>query len=162
MTTHTLILVCMALGLSSALVAGVFLAFSDFVMRGLIAAEAGGGIDSMQQLNRTVMRSVFLTTFLALVPATIGMAGYAWLKLSGPGQALLIAAAVIYVVTVFLVTVAGNVPMNERLDTFAHASADAQTYWLTYGRVWTWWNHVRTGGSILTAVCFMWAAVAFK
>ena len=161
MPTDWIVYACLALALSSALVAGVFQSFSDFVMRGLVLAEPAGGIESMQHINRTVFRSVFLTTFLALVPATIGFALYAWLRLTGPGQTLIIGAAVIYLVTVFLVTMFGNVPMNEQLDAMAHTSAEAETYWVTYGRVWTWWNHVRTIGSAGTAVLLMLAAVAF-
>ena len=150
---------CLAAGLASALVAGVFQAFSDFVMRGLILAQPAGGIESMQHINRTVFRSAFLATFLALVPITVVLAGYAWFRLSGSGQVLIIAAALIYVSTVFLVTVMGNVPMNERLDALAYASLEAKTYWSTYGRVWTLWNHVRTLGSVATAVCLLLAAV---
>ena len=158
MTTNWIVYACLAVGLSAALVAGVFQAFSDFVMRGLLLAEPGGGIESMQHINRTVFRSVFLTTFMALVPVTVAFAGYALWKLSGPSQTLLIAAAVIYVVTVFLVTGFGNVPMNQQLDAMNHTSAEAATYWNTYGRVWTLWNHVRTLGSVATAVCFLLAA----
>ena len=66
-------------GLLCAVMAGVFLAFSDFLMRGFIQAGSVAGMASMQSLNRTVLRSVFLTVFLLLVP---GLAGLAWLSLS--------------------------------------------------------------------------------
>ena len=151
--------ICLFLGLSSALVAGVFQSFSDFVMSGLVRAAPAGGIDSMQQLNRTVFRSVFLATFLALVPATIAFAIYAFFALDGLPQQLSIAATFIYVPLVFFVTVGGNVPMNERLDKMKPTSPEAAEYWKTYGRVWTRWNTVRTIGSIATAACYLLAAV---
>ena len=160
MPTSWIVYACLVLGLSSALVAGVFQAFSDFVMRGLILAEPAGGIESMQHINRTVLRSIFLATFFALVPATLAFAIYAWVNLTGPGRAFIIAAAGIYVVTVFLVTVLGNVPMNEQLASMAHTSREAEAYWATYGRAWTWWNHVRTIGSAGAAACLMLAAVS--
>ncbi|TPV93870.1 MAG: DUF1772 domain-containing protein [Myxococcales bacterium FL481] len=150
---------CLATGLASALVGGVFQSFSDFVMRGLLLAEPAGGMASMQALNRTVFRSAFLATFIALVPATIALGIHAKLNLHGSPQVLLIAAAIVYVLLVFLVTAAGNVPMNERLDDLSPASSEGLTYWVTYGRVWTWWNHVRTLGSIATAVCLLLASV---
>ena len=162
MTTNWVAYVCLAMGLSSALVAGVFQAFSDFIMRGLILAEAQSGIESMQHINRTVIRSFFLITFLALAPATLMLAIYAWFKLSGLGQSLLIAAAVIYLVTVFFVTVFLNVPMNERLAATLYTSAEAKTYWTVYGRLWTLWNHVRTVGSAATAVCLLLAMMTFN
>ncbi len=154
-----IVFVCLGVGLASALVGGVFQSFSDFVMRGLILAEPAGGIESMQQLNRTVYRSVFLTTFLALVPITLALSVYAGLRLDGAARALIIAGTAVYLITVFGVTVVGNVPMNERLDAMAHTSAEAAAYWITYGEVWTRWNHARTLGSVATAVCFLLAAV---
>ena len=160
MTTHWIVYACLVLGFASALVAGTFKAFSDFIMRGLVLAEAPGGIESMQQINKTVLRSAFLTEFLALVPATAALAAYAWLNLSGPGQTLIIGAAATYLLTVFGVTMLGNVPMNQRLAAMPSTSVEAEGYWVTYGRVWTRWNHVRTVGSGGTAVCLLLAAVA--
>ncbi len=160
MTTNWVVYACLAMAMTSGLVAGVFQSFSDFVMRGLLLAEPAGGIESMQHINRTVMRSLFLTSFLVLVPLTLAFAIYALLKLGGPGQSFIIAAAVIYVASVFFVTMFGNVPMNNQLASLAFTSAEAETYWSTYGRVWTMWNHVRTVGSAATAACFMLAAVA--
>lgn len=147
------------LGAGAALVGGVLLAFSDFVMRGLKQTDGAGGIDAMQQINRTVLRSVFLTTFLVMVPASIAMAVYAGLMLSGSTQLLLVAGAAIYCVTVFAVTMFGNVPMNNRLDALPPASPEAQSYWETYAREWTLKNHLRTVGSWVAAGCFMVAAV---
>ena len=161
MTTNWVVYTCLFLGLSSALVAGVFQAFSDFVMRGLMLSAPTGGIESMQHINRTVFKSAFLSMLLALVPITLVFAGYAWFKLNGSAQTFILLAAVIYMVTVFLVTIVRNVPMNERLASMAHTSAEAEYYWSTYGREWTRWNHVRTLGSVATAVCFLLAAISF-
>ncbi|MCG8443775.1 MAG: DUF1772 domain-containing protein, partial [Caulobacterales bacterium] len=144
MTSSWIVYACLLLGLTSALVAGVFGAFSSFVMRGLVRAAPAGGVQSMQQINVTVMRSQFLFSFLALVPASIVFAGYVWLSLEGPGARFILAAAVVYVATVFLVTVFGNVPMNNRLARLPHGSPEAADYWRIYGDVWTRWNHVRT------------------
>lgn len=150
---------CLALGLAAALVGGVFQSFSDFVMRGLIRAEPAGGMESMQQLNRTVFRSAFLATLMGLTPATIGFAVYAALGLTGTPRVLIIASATIYLALVVAVTAAGNVPMNQKLDALAHTSDEGHRYWGMYGRVWTWWNHVRTAGSVATAACLLLAAV---
>lgn len=151
---------CLAVGLASALVAGVFQSFSDFVMKALIAAEPAGGIQSMQMINRTVFRSVFLVMMLGLAPVTIGFAAYAYFNLTGAAQFMIIAGAAIYVVFSFMVTMFGNVPMNKRLDGMAYAHTEAAVYWQTYGTVWTGWNHVRTLGSVATAICFLLASVA--
>ncbi len=161
MTTNWSVYACLIVGLSAALVAGVFQSFSDFVMRGLLLAQPAGGIESMQHINRTVFRSVFIASFVALVPVTVGFAIYAGFYLGGPGRTLIIAGAVSYVVAVFLVTAFGNVPMNEHLDAMAFGSPEAATYWQKYGRDWTLLNHVRTFGSVATATCLLLAAIAF-
>ncbi len=153
---------CLSLGFVSALVAGVFQSFSDFVMAGLARAKPAGGIESMQHINRTVFRSAFLISFLSLVPLTIGFALYAAVQTRGAGRAFVIAAAVTYVLAVFAVTIAGNVPMNKRLDRLDHASSEAASYWRTYCQAWTRWNHVRTMGSAATAASYLLAAAAFS
>ena len=160
MPTEWIVYACLILGISSALVAGVLQSFSDFVMRGLQRAAPAGGMESMQQLNRTVYRSFFLTSFLLLVPVTIGFAIYALFNLHGLPQRLIIGAAIVYVPTVFIVTAAGNVPMNERLDKMDHNSIEAAEYWRTYGRVWSMWNTIRTIGAIVTSGAYLLAAVS--
>lgn len=152
---------CLWLGFVSAMVAGVFQSFSDFVMAGLERAKPSAGIESMQQINRTVFRSVFLTAFLSLVPLTGGFALYAMSQVNAPGRTFVIAAAATYFVAVFVVTVAFNVPMNRQLDRLDRASREAAAYWRTYGKVWTRWNHLRTIGSAATAALFLLAAAAF-
>ncbi|MEO1553092.1 MAG: anthrone oxygenase family protein [Pseudomonadota bacterium] len=162
MTNEILVYVCLFMGLSSALIGGVFQSFSDFVMAGLTRAAPSGGIESMQALNRTVFRSVFIATFLALVPASIVFAIYAWSALGGVPMRLIVLAAIIYLPLVFMVTAFGNVPMNEKLDKMDHTSADAAKYWQVYGRVWTRWNTIRTIASIATAGCYLLAAVSIR
>jgi len=152
-----LIYVCLAFGLSAALVGGVFQSFSDFVMRGLNQAGPEAGAAGMIGLNRTVYRSVFLVMLLALAPLGIAFAVYGFFFVGGIARALLIAASAIYVTSVFMVTVAGNVPRNEKLDRLE--GEGAADYWPTYFREWTPLNHARTFGSIGTAVSYLLAAV---
>lgn len=161
MTSDWIIHACLLAGLSSALVAGVFQSFSDFVMRGLVLAAPASGAQSMQMINRTVFRSVFIVLLLGLGPVSLVLAVYAYFFLAGEGAVWLMAAAAIYLPLVMLVTIGGNVPMNERLDGMDHTAEDTSTYWRTYGRVWTRWNHVRTLGSLAAAVCYLMAAMAF-
>lgn len=161
MTSNWIVYACLLLGFSSALVAGVFQAFSDFVMRGLIRAESAAGIETMQHINRTVMRSLFLFTFLALAPLSLCFACYAWFELDGHGRWLILFAAGTYLTMVFCITIFGNVPMNERLAGLAHTSGEAEQYWHTYGRIWTLFNNVRTIGSCIASGSFLLAAISF-
>ena len=58
-----------------------------------------------------------------------------------------------YALGSFGVTMAFNVPRNERLARQDAASADAQAYWPVYVREWTRLNHVRTAASLAGAGC---------
>lgn len=160
MTANIIAFVCLAIGLSSALVAGVFQSFSDFVMRSLVAASPSSGIESMQQINRKVFRSFFLVMLLGMAPVSIAFVVYAAFAMTGSAATWIVAGASIYLASVFLVTMLGNVPLNKRLDVMDPSRAQTVRFWQTYVRVWTGWNHVRTLGSLATAVCFILAGVA--
>ena len=160
--TPTLILMTYGLAaLLIGLVAGVFLAFSDFIMRSLAAVSTQAGVEAMQQINRKVFGSVFLAWLLGMAPVSAGLAGYAWLWIDGPAAGWFIGGGVIFVLGVLGVTMLGNVPMNNRLDTMAPAGAETAEYWSIYATFWTQWNHVRTAASIASAAAFMIGCVLY-
>jgi len=68
MAIDTLTACLCALALLSAIVGGVLQSFSDFVMRGLGRADGDAGMLAMQQINVTVLCSLFLTRFFLLLP----------------------------------------------------------------------------------------------
>ena len=147
------------LSLWSAVIGGVFSAFSEFIMAALLRTRPEGGIEAMQQINRTVIKTQFVAGILAITGFSIAFAVYGHYALEGAAPGALLLAAIVYVPSVFLMTVIGNVPMNNKLERLDHASGDAHSYWLIYGRVWTRLNHVRTLGSVATSVIYLVAAV---
>ncbi|MEL6100441.1 MAG: anthrone oxygenase family protein [Pseudomonadota bacterium] len=144
------------LALGAALVAGVFFAFSDFVMRSLADIEAQHGMVAMQSINRKVYRSGFLPLLMGLGPILIGVLVASLAMTDLPGREWLTAGAAIYLVGVIGVTVLGNVPMNKRLD----RGTLAADYWPHYQVNWTILNHVRTVASIIAAFCFLIAGMS--
>ncbi len=154
MTIQLLLFVYGVAAIVAAVIAGVFLTFSDFVMTALRAASPQSGAEAMQQINRKVYGSAFLVLLLGMAPASLGLAVYAWFFLQDPAAIWMIAGAVVYLVGVVLVTMICNVPMNKRLDVMDHTTAKAQGYWSIYAVSWTLWNHVRTIASGASAVCF--------
>lgn len=139
-----------------ALVSGVFLAFSDFIMRSLAHTGGIGGVDAMQVINREVFRWVFMTLFIGMAPVSLAIAGYGgFIVGNGPG-ALLVLAGLTYFVGCFGVTVFFNVPMNEALAGMEASSASARDYWTgTYLPRWTFWNTVRTVASTISAALLL-------
>ncbi len=160
MTDDWTLYVSLFLAMWSAVVGGVFSAFSEFIMRGLLRAEPAGGIEAMQHINRTVLRTQFVAGILVIAPMSIAIGVYAASALDASARIALIAAPLVFVPTVFLMTIFGNVPMNTRLDRLDHRSSEAAAYWRTYGRNWTRLNHVRAVGSVLTAGLYLTAAIS--
>lgn len=147
------LLVC----LGAAVVAGVFFAFSTFVMKALSQLPAPQGIAAMQRINVVVLNPLFLGVFVgtAVLAGICVVAGFfPW---GSVRSLLLLAAGLLYVVGCFGVTVVFNVPRNERLARLGSDSAEAAEYWSVYLREWLFWNHVRTLASLVSAAC---AAVA--
>jgi len=149
----------LVLGMVSAMVAGVFLTFSDLVMPSLRRANTAAGSEAMQIINRTVYRSVFLVLLMGTVPVSAAVAVSASMLVGAVAVPWLVAAAILYVFGVFGTTVVGNVPMNQTLDRMSLAGAEAQAYWPDYVRGWMPLNHLRTFASAAAAACYMIAAV---
>jgi uncharacterized membrane protein len=128
----------------SALVAGVMFAFSTAVMPALAHRPAAEGAAAMQQINRVILNPVFLGIYLltAVASATLLVLG-TW-----PERV----AGLLYLLGVFVVTAAVNVPLNNRLDAADVASGDGQRFWAHYLRRWTAWNHARAVAGTAAAV----------
>lgn len=131
--------------LAYAMVGGVFLAFSDFIMRSLANTGGTGGVEAMQVINREVFRWVFMALFLGMAGVSLLIAVYGSVFVGGGPGAFLTAAGIVYLLGCFAVTVFFNVPMNEALAGLAPDSDVARDYWTgTYLPRWTFWNSVRT------------------
>jgi len=144
-------------GFAMALVAGVFLSFSDFVMRGLVQAPAQAGAAGMVGLNRTVYRSVFMALLMGFVPGALALGALALWQLSGVAQGLAVSGSVAYLAGVMAVTGLGNVPMNQRLDAMAGDGPATAGYWPDYALRWTRLNHIRVGASAFASGAWIFA-----
>lgn len=139
------------------LVAGVFLAFSDFVMKALGAIPAPQAITAMQSINVLVYRSVFMVGLFALTAVSLMFIGFG---VFGPASGLIIASGVIYLVAVMGVTMVGNVPLNNQLAAVEPDAPASAELWARYLKVWVNWNHLRTLGGAVAA--FLMTLAAFK
>lgn len=140
--------------LGSALVGGIFFAFSSFVMKALAQLPSAEGIGAMQSINVIVINRSFLGAFFGTAVISLGVAGLAFTESGRPAAPFLLAGALFYLVGVFLVTMLGNVPLNDQLAAVSSTAPDAQDYWLGYLSRWTAWNHVRTAGGMIAALLY--------
>lgn len=160
MTHEWLLFASFFLALWSAVIGGVFSAFSEFIMAGLLRAKPAAGIEAMQEINKTVIRTQFVAGILLIPVLSIGFALYGHNHVEGVARTALILAPAIYIPSVFVMTIMGNVPMNNRLASLDPDSPEAAAYWEIYGRRWTRLNHVRSLGSLLTAIVYGVAGIA--
>ena len=140
--------------LGSALVGGIFFAFSSFVMKALARVPSAEGIGAMQSINVVVINPSFLGAFFGTALVSLG-AG--WLALSGwgsPSAPYFLGGALFYLVGTILVTMLGNVPLNDQLAALAGTDPGAREVWEHYLDRWTMWNHVRTAAAMVAALLF--------
>ncbi len=143
---------CQVSVLAFAMIGGVFLAFSDFIMRSLGRVDAAAGIDAMNRINREILRSVFMALFFGLAIVSVILVVQAAVALPAPAAAPIMIAGALYLVGVFGATVVFNVPLNNRLAAAGPDGMAAATFWKdTYLARWTRWNSVRTAACLLAA-----------
>ena len=107
-------IVGMAAELGTAIVGGVFFAFSSFIMKALERLPAPEGIAAM----------------------------------------FFVGGAVCYFAGTFLVTMFGNVPLNDQLASESPTDPAAVTLWTHYLDRWTMWNTVRTIAAIGATILY--------
>ena len=153
-TDPLLFALTLSAALGCGLIAGVFFAFSAFVMRALARLPAAEGIAAMQSINVAVINPLFLTTFLGTAAACLLAVIYSLLGWHDTRAVYLLAGGVLYVVGSFLVTIVFNVPRNDALASVAPDDPDAASRWARYVAGWTAWNHVRTAAALAAAASF--------
>ncbi|OWV69699.1 hypothetical protein ATY75_08495 [Rhizobium sp. N122] len=150
-----LILSLVAAAIGSGLVAGIFFAFSTFIMTAFSRIPAEQGIAAMNSINVTIVRSPFMALFVPTAILCIVIAVLALMNWRGGASGLMLAGAALYVFASFLSTIIFNVPMNDALAKVSGGGPEVAGLWATYLRDWTWWNHVRTAASLLASVAFV-------
>jgi len=153
MNTLTTLTVILAL-VGSALIGGVFFAFSNFIMKALARLPALEAIAAMKSINTVVINPVFLglfigTTILYLILAMISIANWQM-----PTALYFLVGAILYIIGTFLVTGLGNVPLNNQLAAVNDNDSDAVEFWFYYLKKWTRLNTIRTI-SAMTATLIM-------
>ena len=141
--------------LGSGAIGGVFFAFSNFVMPALARIAPAEGIHAMQAINVTVLNRLFLGTFIGTGLLSIAAIVVALLRWDGLGSLCTVLAGATYVLGSIVVTMRGNVPLNNALMRIAQADALGEATWRGYVRDWTKWNTVRTIACFVAMALFI-------
>jgi len=140
--------------------AGVYFAFSAFVMKSLDEIDAPAGMLAMQSINRVIVRSTFLPIFFASSLASVALIALMLIEPSTIGSRWALWGSVLYFLGMFAVTLVGNVPLNNRLEAANAKGPDGVEMWSLYLRKWTRWNHIRTIACTGSLVLFILALCA--
>jgi uncharacterized membrane protein len=155
MDTTIVAVLIWAAAICSGLMAGVYLAFSGFIMRSLASLEVGHAIAAMNSINVVIVRSSFMLLFSGstLVLVLLFIAGiWQW---GSPGSYRAILAGTVYVTGMFFITAICNVPLNDALAGSDGNGAAAQDLWQKYLVQWTRWNTARAVACITTLLVCM-------
>ena len=145
--------------IGNALVAGVFLTFSSFVMPALARIAPASGVSAMQAINIVVVPSLFIKVYLLttivsallmLAPAFGGSEVATWLSCI---------AGVVSIAGSFGVTMLFNVPLNDALAVAKPDSAATALQWSEYVRDWGTANTARALASTIASLIFFGAAL---
>lgn len=147
-----LIILC---ALGSGAIGGVFFAFSNFVMPALARIAPAEGIHAMQAINVTVLNRLFLGTFMGTGLLSLAAIILALLSWNGVASLCVVLAGATYILGSILVTMRGNVPLNNALMRVTQADALGEATWRSYVRDWTKWNTVRTIACFVAMALFI-------
>lgn len=142
--------------LGSGLMAGVYFAFSGFIMKAFGKIELAQSIAAMNAINETILRSSFMPVFFGSSIISVLLIIVAFAQWGEAGSGLTLIAGVVYFVGMFMCTVIFNVPLNNLLAGLNKDSVNAQEVWSHYLKTWTKWNHLRTVSSLVTCALSIW------
>ena len=156
MTTLVLIITAVL----TALIGGLFYAYSCSVVLGLGKLSDGEYLKAMQNINREILNPVFFMSFMGtaiLLPVSAFL-----FRGHQPAFIFLLLAALAYLIGVFGVTVAGNVPMNDALDKFdisGSATEAIRQMRDNFENRWNFLNNIRTVFSVISIIFVVCACV---
>jgi uncharacterized membrane protein len=157
-----LILLTFGTALGCGLNAGVFFAFSSFVMKGLARLSPAQGMAAMNAINVAAVTPLFMSALFGTGAACLLLAVLTPLMWRKPGSGYVIAGALLYLAGAIVVTMVFNVPRNTALAALNESSTNAAAVWTDYLRSWTLWNHVRTISALVAAALLTIGYCAFR
>lgn len=138
-----------------ALSAGVFFAFSGFVMKALGRLPAAEGIAAMKAINVAAVSFAFMLALFGTAAACLALGGWALTGLGQPYAPYLLAGSALYLAGAIVPTIAYHVPRNEALAR-VEPGVEAAGQWRRYLTGWTAWNHLRAAAPAAAVAVLAW------
>lgn len=151
MTTFILLIATLA----TSLAAGLFYAYSCSVNPGLGRLGDAEYMRAMQSISRVILNPVFFASFLGTILLLPLATWFSYQGQANPRFWYFLAAAVVYIVLVFGVTIGGNVPLNDALDKFNIDGATAEEITRQrslFEKKWNMFHAIRTVSNVASAL----------
>ena len=139
--------------------AGVFFAFSAFVMKGLDRLPAERAVGAMQGINAAAPAPAFMVVLFGTGLACGVLVFRSFFVWGGPSAVYLLVGGSLYLICAIGLTVFYHVPRNEALDRVEPGGAEAEGRWSDYVTGWTAWNHLRFAGALAASASLVMALV---
>ncbi len=130
------------------LTAGLMFGFSTSVIPGLAQVSDENYIRSMKSINRKIQNLLFFIVFIGPVFLFI-------INLFINFNPFNLATAGLYVLGVFGVTIAGNVPINEKVEKFNIEKSSPKELKFFRKESESKWNRLHTIRTIFSMICFI-------
>ncbi|NQX42406.1 Uncharacterized membrane protein [Pedobacter steynii] len=141
--------------ITTALMAGLFYAFSVSINLAFRHLPDTQYLLAMQEINKAIVNPVFLFSFLGS-PLFLVLATLAYRRQTGsPKFGWIFAASVIFIVGSFGVTIVGNIPLNNQLDGFSLQGSSLEQAKMmreAFAGPWNNWHTIRTICSVCPLV----------
>ena len=126
MSSTFLTVLLWAAAVGSGLMAGVYFAFSAFIMKAFSNIETTQSIAAMNSINEVILRSWFMPVFFGSSIVSLSLSVVAIVSWGESGTVLVLLTGMIYFIGMFICTVVFNVPLNNSLAILNPASDNAQ------------------------------------
>jgi uncharacterized membrane protein len=134
--------------------AGVFFAFSTFVMKALGRLPASEGLQAMNAINKAAPTPLFMLPLFGTAVLCVILSVNALRHLDQRWAVFVLIGSVLYVACVVL-TIVYHVPRNDALARVDPHGPEAARAWAGYLQPWTAWNHVRSVTALAGAVALI-------
>ncbi|MCV9387636.1 anthrone oxygenase family protein [Reichenbachiella ulvae] len=145
---------------STGLMAGIFFTWTNAVKPGIGQLDDYIYLSSLQSMNREILNPMF---YFAFILPIVSLPVSAALNYGSHGTydfKILLLATAIYWIGAFLVTILGNIPLNEMLDAVDLEELKTEDWSVMRKKIedkWNRYNLIRTLASIASFALIIWS-----
>jgi uncharacterized membrane protein len=135
-------------------IGGVFFTFTAFVLPALRKLPANQGISAMQSINKLAVTPPLMLVLFGTAILSVITASWAVRHWGQPVAPWLLAGGLAYLAAI-VITIVGNIPLNNSLAVLDPHAAGAPAQWASFVTSWTVWNTLRGLAAIAGTAVFI-------